>query len=158
MSLLRVPRVTLPRLVSTGRWFSSEVEHSIHFWIVYSIKHPTGSYSHKSMYSHLLCKWRTSYWSHVPVILWLYSCRYSTTFADAICRWNNMKGFSSYLTTGTDEHGQKVQKEAIKRKMDVRAYCDSVASSFKNELNHYSLNIGRFIRTTDPDHVQVGLM
>lgn len=81
--------------------------------------------------------------------------RYSTTLADAICRWENMKGNSSYLTTGTDEHGQKVKKEADKRKMDVKKYCDGVASSFQKELSNYSLNIGRFIRTTDNDHEKV---
>ena len=66
-----------------------------------------------------------------------------------------MKGNSSYLTTGTDEHGQKVKKEADKRKMDVKKYCDGVASSFQKELSNYSLNIGRFIRTTDNDHEKV---
>lgn len=81
--------------------------------------------------------------------------RYSTTFADAICRWESMKGYSTFLTTGTDEHGQKVQKEADKQKMDVRSYCDRISSSFQKELSNYSLNIGRFIRTTDSDHEQV---
>lgn len=66
-----------------------------------------------------------------------------------------MKGYSSFLTTGTDEHGQKVKREADLRKMDVKAYCDSIASSFSNELSYYALNIGRFIRTTDSDHEQV---
>ena len=66
-----------------------------------------------------------------------------------------MKGNSSYLTTGTDELGQKVKKEADKRKMDVKKYCDGVASSFQKELCNYSLNIGRFIRTTDNDHEKV---
>ena len=66
-----------------------------------------------------------------------------------------MKGNSSYLPTGTDEHGQKVKKEADKRKMDVKKYCDGVASSFQKELCNYSLNIGRFIRTTDNDHEKV---
>lgn len=70
-----------------------------------------------------------------------------------MARWENVKGNLSFLTTGTDEHGQKVQKEAEKRKMDVKSYCDDVASSFQKELQHYSINIGRFIRTTDPDHV-----
>lgn len=81
--------------------------------------------------------------------------RYSTTFADAICRWECMKGCSTFLTTGTDEHGQKVQKEADKQKIDVRSYCDRISSSFQKELSNYSLNIGRFIRTTDSDHEQV---
>ena len=84
---------------------------------------------------------------------YLYS--YSTTFADAIGRWENVKGRFTFLTTGTDEHGQKVKKEANKRKKEVEVYCDEIASSFANELSHYSLNIGRFIRTTDPDHEQV---
>lgn len=78
---------------------------------------------------------------------------YSTTFADAIARWENVKGYSSYLTTGTDEHGQKVQKEADKQHVAVQAYCDNIAIKFKEELSHYSLNIDRFIRTTDEDHI-----
>ena len=52
-----------------------------------------------------------------------------------------MKGNSSYLTTGTDEHGQKVKKEADKRKMDVKKYCDGVASSFQKELSNYISSI-----------------
>ena len=79
--------------------------------------------------------------------------RYSTTFADAISMWNRVKGKSTFLTTGTDEHGQKVQREAEKRKMEVQRYCDGIASKFQSELDHYSLSIGRFIRTTDADHV-----
>lgn len=38
--------------------------------------------------------------------------------------------------------------------MDVKSYCDEVASSFQRELGHYAINIGRFIRTTDSDHVE----
>lgn len=78
---------------------------------------------------------------------------YSTTFADAIARWESIKGHSSFLTTGTDEHGQKVQKEADKQHVTVQSYCDDIALKFKEELSHYSLNIGRFIRTTDEDHI-----
>lgn len=66
-----------------------------------------------------------------------------------------MKGKSTFLTTGTDEHGQKVQKEAEKKHMEVKNYCDSIASVFQSELSHYDLQLGRFIRTTDPDHVDV---
>ena len=84
--------------------------------------------------------------------------RYSTSLADAICRWEQMKGKTTFLTTGTDEHGQKVQREADKRKMNVKAYCDSIATSFERELSHYDLKINRFIRTTDPDHIQVTLV
>ena len=83
---------------------------------------------------------------------------YSTSLADAICRWEQMKGKTTFLTTGTDEHGQKVQREADKRKMNVKAYCDSIATSFEQELSHYDLRISRFIRTTDPDHIQVTLV
>lgn len=66
-----------------------------------------------------------------------------------------MKGKSTFLTTGTDEHGQKVQKEAEKKHMEVKNYCDSIASIFQSELSHYDLQLGRFIRTTDPDHIDV---
>lgn len=85
------------------------------------------------------------------------TCRYSSSFADAISRWESVKGKTAFLTTGTDEHGQKVQREAERRKMEVKEYCDSIASSFRDELSHYSLSIGRFIRTTDDDHVSVPL-
>lgn len=81
---------------------------------------------------------------------------YSSALADAVARWDRIQGKSAFMTTGTDEHGQKVQKEAEKRKMDVKQYCDTIASSFQDELSHYSLAIDRFIRTTDDDHVAVG--
>ena len=66
-----------------------------------------------------------------------------------------MKGNTTYLTTGTDEHGQKIKKAADQQKMDVNLYCNKIASSFSNELSNYSLHIGRFIRTTESDHENV---
>ena len=52
--------------------------------------------------------------------------------ADIIARYKKQKGFDSILNTGTDEHGIKVYREAIKRGIDPKGYVDEYAEKFKN--------------------------
>src|SRR3989338_6183320 len=52
--------------------------------------------------------------------------------ADIIARYKKQKGFDSILNSGTDEHGIKVYREAIKRGIDPKGYVDEYAEKFKN--------------------------
>ncbi|GAC93163.1 methionyl-tRNA synthetase [Pseudozyma hubeiensis SY62] len=56
------------------------------------------------------------------------------------------------LSTGTDEHGLKVQKVAEAAGEDPRSLCDRISQRFKQLADASNINYTRFIRTTDPDH------
>lgn len=78
---------------------------------------------------------------------------YSAVCADAIARYNAMQGEASVLlTTGTDEHGTKVQKAAqdMKRKTDV--YCTEVSQLFRDMCDTFEIGYTDFVRTTEKRH------
>ncbi len=75
--------------------------------------------------------------------------------ADVLTRWYALAGDEVFFNTGTDEHGQKLWQEAVKRDMEPQAYVDEYAAKFrllKEKLDLYpDLH---FIRTTDPHHIK----
>ena len=80
---------------------------------------------------------------------------YSTILADALARWRKIKGFDVLLTTGTDEHGQKVQEAAKSRGVSPRDYCNDVSERFRalGQLGGI-LPEARFVRTTEVGHIE----
>ena len=54
---------------------------------------------------------------------------YSSIVADIFARFKRNEGYNVLFLTGTDEHGQKIQKEAIKNKKDLK-FCDELSESF----------------------------
>lgn len=56
------------------------------------------------------------------------------------------------LLTGTDEHGMKIQKAALKAKTDTKLFCDQTMKQFDSLARKANISYDRFIRTTDPDH------
>lgn len=81
---------------------------------------------------------------------------HSMVLADTIKRWNeldNIKNPSSYLTTGTDEHGLKVQQASQAAKTDTKKFVDAASERFKSLASKAEISCDRFIRTTDPDHI-----
>lgn len=79
---------------------------------------------------------------------------YTAVFADTIARFNSMLGHSVVLSTGTDEHGTKVEKAASNNKMQTLAYCNQISHEFKEMCDLYDVRYSRFIRTTENAHVQ----
>jgi methionyl-tRNA synthetase len=77
---------------------------------------------------------------------------YTTIIADAVRRFHQTLGDETFLLTGTDEHGQKVELKAIEAKMEPKAFVDSISSRFKETWPKLDVVYDRFIRTTDPDH------
>ena len=77
---------------------------------------------------------------------------YTATMADTIARFNSMLGFKTILTTGTDEHGTKVQRAAEEKKLATDKYCDTISQSFKNMCDTFHVGYSDFIRTTDSRH------
>lgn len=73
--------------------------------------------------------------------------------ADAIARWRRLLGDEVVFNTGTDEHGQKIWKNAVEAGMDPKAYCDLYAAKFDGLKAALDLTYTNFIRTTDSRHV-----
>ncbi|KAL2268618.1 hypothetical protein VTJ83DRAFT_3464 [Remersonia thermophila] len=79
---------------------------------------------------------------------------YSMVLADVLKRWQMLLGNRAILSTGTDEHGMKVQQAAALAEMAPKDFCDINADKFEELAELSNISYDRFIRTTDPDHVQ----
>jgi len=77
---------------------------------------------------------------------------YSTIVADTIRRFKKMQGYDAFLLTGTDEHGQKVERSAKAAGMSPQQFADKVSSSFREQWQSLGLDFDAFIRTTDEKH------
>jgi methionyl-tRNA synthetase len=80
---------------------------------------------------------------------------YTTIAADVIARFHRLRGDSVLLITGTDEHGQKIQRTAESRGLDPQTHCDEIAAGFIALWQQLNIQYDRFIRTTDPRHYDV---
>ncbi|KAK0665585.1 mitochondrial putative methionyl-tRNA synthetase [Cercophora samala] len=80
---------------------------------------------------------------------------YSMTLADVLKRYQEtLHSRPAILLTGTDEHGMKIQQAASNKDMHPKQFCDETAEQFKELAAAAQISHNRFIRTTDPDHVQ----
>uniref|UniRef100_A0A182IYZ3 Methionine--tRNA ligase, mitochondrial n=1 Tax=Anopheles atroparvus TaxID=41427 RepID=A0A182IYZ3_ANOAO len=81
---------------------------------------------------------------------------YSAVIADAIHRFNRLRSPKSsetcFLSTGTDEHGLKIQQAAIQHATSTEDYCNTIASKYRQMFGRFNIDYSRFIRTTDSDH------
>lgn len=77
---------------------------------------------------------------------------YTTMVADAIARSRRLLGAETFFLTGTDEHGQKVERAAQKAGLETRAFADEVAASFQQMCRDLHITNDDFIRTTEPRH------
>ena len=75
---------------------------------------------------------------------------YTTFAADMIRTYKRMTGYNAVLTTGTDEHGQKVERAATKMGKTPQEYTTTIAEEFRTQWEKLGLGIDRFLRTTDP--------
>lgn len=80
---------------------------------------------------------------------------HSMVLADVLTRWNSFirHDHPTFFTTGTDEHGLKVQQAAERAGKEPRAFVDLASQSFKELATAARLSHNRFIRTTDEDNV-----
>ncbi len=79
---------------------------------------------------------------------------YTTVVADAIARTRRLLGDDVYFLTGTDEHGQKVERAAKAKDMTPQAFTDEISQSFKALFEHLNISNNDFIRTTEPRHIK----
>ncbi|KAI1438690.1 methionyl-tRNA synthetase [Xylaria sp. CBS 124048] len=77
---------------------------------------------------------------------------YSMVVADVFKRWQVLKGRQACMSTGTDEHGMKVQQAAELQNLHPKALCDANAETFRDLAKKANIGNDHFIRTTDPEH------
>ena len=77
---------------------------------------------------------------------------YTTVAADAISRYKRLRGYDVMFLTGTDEHGQKIQRKAEAKGVTPKQYVDDIVSGIKELWKLMKITNDRFIRTTDHDH------
>lgn len=79
---------------------------------------------------------------------------YTTIAADVLARYKRMRGYDVYFLTGTDEHGQKIQKTALANNEKPIELADRMVEKFKALWNVLNISNSDFIRTTEDRHVK----
>lgn len=79
---------------------------------------------------------------------------YTTLAADAIKRLKTMQGYHAVLVTGTDEHGQKVERSATAQGKTPQEFATLISNEFRTEWDRLGIQYDHFIRTTDPKHYE----
>lgn len=77
---------------------------------------------------------------------------YTTVAADAISRYKRLRGYEVMFLTGTDEHGQKIQRKAETKGVTPKQYVDDIVCGIKELWKLMKITNDRFIRTTDSEH------
>ena len=79
---------------------------------------------------------------------------YTSMVADAIARSRRLLDQDVFFLTGTDEHGQKVERAAQKAGLDTREFADRIAAKFRELCELLNISNDDFIRTTEPRHIR----
>ena len=79
---------------------------------------------------------------------------YTSIAADTVARWKRMDGFDVMFLTGTDEHGQKVEKAALDAGVAPQAFVDEISGQFRRLGQILDLSNDVFIRTTEARHAR----
>ncbi|HEX4406863.1 MAG TPA: methionine--tRNA ligase [Polyangia bacterium] len=79
---------------------------------------------------------------------------YTTVVADALARYHRARGHETFFLTGLDEHGQKIERIARDKGVELQAYCDGIAAQFEDAWRRFGVSNDDFVRTTQPRHEQ----
>ncbi|XP_061171717.1 methionine--tRNA ligase, mitochondrial-like [Saccostrea echinata] len=79
---------------------------------------------------------------------------YTALLADAVARFHTLHGKEVIFSTGTDEHGLKIQTSAAKHNKSPELYCDEISAKFKTLFDRSGVSYSYFIRTTDETHTK----
>ncbi len=79
---------------------------------------------------------------------------YTSIAADVLARWKRLDGYDVHFLTGTDEHGQKVERAARDAGVGEQAFTDAVSAQFRVMADRMGISYDDFIRTTEPRHKQ----
>ena len=80
---------------------------------------------------------------------------YCTTIADTIARYKRANGFDVRFITGSDEHGQKIQRKAKEAGVTPIQYVDGIVANFKKLWSMLGISYDDFVRTSEPRHQKV---
>ncbi len=79
---------------------------------------------------------------------------YCTVMADALARYKRLQGYDVMFLTGTDEHGQKIEKIAKEKGMTPKEYVDGIVKTIQDLWKTMNITNDDFIRTTDERHMK----
>ncbi|MDV3205279.1 MAG: methionine--tRNA ligase [Weeping tea tree witches'-broom phytoplasma] len=79
---------------------------------------------------------------------------YEMILADSIARFKKLDGYDVYFQTGTDEHGQKIEKKAARKNINAQAYVNHISTEIKRIYDSLNIQYDYFIRTTSLSHKQ----
>ncbi len=79
---------------------------------------------------------------------------YTTLACDVVARMKRMQGYDVMFLTGTDEHGQKIEKKAAEAGVTPKEYVDEIVETFKKLWSTLGISYDRYIRTTDDYHIE----
>ena len=79
---------------------------------------------------------------------------YCTIAADTMARYKRITGYDVYFLTGTDEHGEKIERKAEAAKTTPKAYVDNIVQATKELWKRLHIDYTHYIRTTDDYHVR----
>jgi methionyl-tRNA synthetase len=91
-----------------------------------------------------------AYTSRVPHI----GNTYEAVMSDAIARFKRLSGYDVFFLTGTDEHGQKIQQQAIADGLTPKQHVDKIAGEIRRIWDFMNVSYDKFIRTTDKEHME----
>lgn len=77
---------------------------------------------------------------------------YTTVVADSYARWNKFAGREVLFVTGSDEHGQKIERIAKTKGVQPQEYVDAIVSTFQQLWKRLNIEYDDFVRTTEPRH------
>jgi methionyl-tRNA synthetase len=80
---------------------------------------------------------------------------FTTTLVDVVTRFHRLKGDDTFFLTGTDEHGEKIQKAADAAKLSPQEYTDKIAGQFRATWDSLDIQYDEFIRTTEERHKKI---
>jgi len=80
---------------------------------------------------------------------------YTTVAADTMTRFKKMQGYDTYFLTGTDEHGQKIEKKAAENGVTPIQYVDKIVAETKDLWKLMNIEYDDFIRTTEDRHMKI---
>ena len=80
---------------------------------------------------------------------------FTTTLVESLANWYKLRHIPIIYSSGTDEHGLKVQTTAAEHKISPQAWCDQTSKVFFDAFKEFDLHPDVFIRTSEPRHIEV---
>lgn len=80
---------------------------------------------------------------------------YSTVLADVLAKYKKLIGYEVFFSTGTDEHGKKIEQAAIKANKSTIDFIDENVKVFQNLWKLLGIDYSRFVRTTNIEHIRM---